>query len=222
MTPKTDSDLKQDLLRELQWDTRVQDTDIGITAKNGVVTLFGKVDSYAAKIAAEEAARRVSGVLVVLNDLQVTVTPPSQKEDKEIEQTVSRLFEWDVRIPHQHITTTVADGWVTLDGKVESLIEREDAEHAIRYVTGVRGVINKLQVIPQKASASEISDAIREALARSSVSFPERIQVTVADGAITLSGQVSSWTDKLAVLSAVSHTPGVRFVYDQLRIDPYS
>jgi osmotically-inducible protein OsmY len=171
---------------------------------------------------AEEAARRVSGVLDVLNDLQVTVTPSSQKEDKEIEQTVSRLFEWDVRIPHQHITTTVADGWVTLEGKVESLIEREDAEHAIRYVTGVRGVINKLQVVPQKASASEISDAIREALARSSVSFPERIQATVADGSITLSGQVSSWTDKLAVLSAVSHTPGVRFVYDQLRIDPYS
>jgi osmotically-inducible protein OsmY len=186
------------------------------------VTLFGKVDSYAAKIAAQEAALRVSGVLNVLNDLQVTVIPSSQKEDKEIEQTVRRLFEWDVRIPHQHITTTVADGWVTLEGKVESLIEREDTEHAMRYVTGVRGVINNLQVVPQEASASEISDAIREALARSSVSFPERIQVTVADGSITLYGQVSSWTDKLAVLSAVSHTPGVRSVYDQLRIDPYS
>jgi len=83
-------------------------------------------------------------------------------------------------------------------------------------------VINKLQVVPQEASASEISDAIREALARSDVSFPERIQVTVEDGSITLSGQVSSWTDKLTALSAVSHTPGVRFVYDQLHIDPYS
>src|SRR6266540_2195379 len=193
MTPKTDSDLKQDVLRELRWDTRVQEMDIGITVRNGVVTLLGKVDSYAVKIAAEEAARRVSGVLIVLNDLQVTVTPSSRKEDKEIEQTVRRLFEWDVRIPQQHITTTVADGWVTLEGKVGSLIEREDAEHAIRY-----------------------------ALARSDVSFPERIQVTVEDGSITLSGQVSSWTDKLTALSAVSHTPGVRFVYDQLHIDPYS
>src|SRR6266542_938395 len=174
MTPKTDSDLKQDVLRELRWDTRVQEMDIGITVRNGVVTLLGKVDSYAVKIAAEEAARRVSGVLIVLNDLQVTVTPSSRKEDKEIEQTVRRLFEWDVRIPQQHITTTVADGWVTLEGKVGSLIEREDAEHAIRYVTGVRGVINKLQVVPQEASASEISDAIREALARSDVSFPDR------------------------------------------------
>ncbi len=163
----------------------------------------------------------MSGVLNVLDDLQVTVIPSSQKEDKEIEQTVRRLFEWDVRIPHQHITATVADGWVTLEGKVESLIEHEDAEHAIRYVTGVRGVINKLQVVPQEASASEISDAIQEALARSNVSFHERIQVTVADGAITLSGEVSSWTNKLVVLDAVSHTPGARSVYDQLRIDPY-
>jgi osmotically-inducible protein OsmY len=68
---KTDSEIQQAVLRELKWDTRVEATDIGVEVDGGVVTLTGAVSSWAKRIAAQEAAHRVVGVLYVGNDVHV-------------------------------------------------------------------------------------------------------------------------------------------------------
>jgi len=59
---RRDEQIQQDVLAELKWDARVQPNEIGISAKDGIVTLTGWVDSFLKKWSAEDAALRVKGV----------------------------------------------------------------------------------------------------------------------------------------------------------------
>jgi osmotically-inducible protein OsmY len=57
--------------QELKWDTRVNEAEIGVSVTRGVVTLTGTVGSWGRKMAAQDAAHRVNGVLDVANDIRV-------------------------------------------------------------------------------------------------------------------------------------------------------
>jgi osmotically-inducible protein OsmY len=221
MMMKTDEQIHQDVLRELRWDSRVDDTEVGVEVDKGVVTLTGTVASYAKKLAAKEAAHRVTGVLDVADDIRVKTPGSLERTDTEIAQAVRHALEWDVLVPDTRITSTVSDGWVTLEGSVDRLRERDDAERAVRHLHGVRGVWNKLVVRPSTVQPERVREVIEDALERSAEHEVKRIQVQVSDGAVTLTGRVRSYAEKRAVLGAVSHAPGVHTVHDHLRIDPY-
>src|SRR3989337_248322 len=125
---KSDTQIHHDVLEELKWDSRVDETEVGVEVDNGVVTLTGTVTSWAKRMAAEEAAHRVSGVLDVANDVKVRIPGELTRTDTEIAQAVRRTLEWDVFVPDERITSTVSDGWVTLEGPVDRGSQREDAE----------------------------------------------------------------------------------------------
>ncbi len=221
MTYKSDDQIKQEVLRELRWDTRVSETEIGVSVARGVVVLTGTVESYAKKLAAQDAAHRVSGVLDVANDVQVTLPGSFTHTDPDIAQAVRRALEWDVLVPAERIQSTVSDGWITLTGTVEYIGEREDAERAVRHLRGVKGVINLLAIEEQEIEPQEVRAVIEEALERRADREAKRIKVTVENGAVTLAGSVRNWAERRAIVGAVSHTPGVHTVHDHLRIDPY-
>ena len=221
MSVKSDERIHQDVLRELGWDSRVDDTEVGVEVDQGVVTLTGTVESYAKKLAAKEAAHRVTGVLDVADDIRVKIPGSLGRTDTEIAQAVRHALAWNVLVPDTHITSTVADGWVTLEGSVERLRERDDAERAVRHLHAVRGVQNKLVVRPSTVKAERVREVIEDALERSAAHEVKRIQVQVSDGAVTLTGRVRSYAEKRAVMGAVSHAPGVHTVEDHLRIEPY-
>ena len=221
MMVKSDEHIHQDVLRELRWDSRVDDTEVGVEVDQGVVTLTGTVANYAKKLAAREAAHRVTGVLDVADDIHVKMPGSPGRTDTEIAQAVRQTLEWDVLVPDTRITSTVADGWVTLEGSVDRLRERDDAERAVRHLHGVRGVQNTLMVRPPTVKPERVREVIEEALERSAEHEVKRIQVQVSDGAVTLTGRVRSYAEKRAVMGAVSHAPGVHTVEDHLRIDPY-
>jgi osmotically-inducible protein OsmY len=218
---KSDSEIQKQVLQELKWDTRVEETEVGVQVDKGVVTLTGNVSSYAKKIAAQEAAHRVSGVLDVANDIQVKVPGGLVRTDTEVAQAVRRALEWDVMIPEKRIQSTVAEGWITLEGTVDLLREREDAERTVRNLTGVRGVNNKIVVKPPLPKPTQLRERIEEALERSAQREAKRIRVEVSDGTVTLSGSVRSWHEAEAVAGSVSHAPGVQAVKDNLTINPY-
>jgi osmotically-inducible protein OsmY len=223
MTPmapirKSDSQIQQDVLRELKWDPRVEETDVGIEVDEGVVTLTGNVSSWAKKFAAQEAAHRVYGVLDVANDIAVKAPGTLPVTDTDIAQAVRQTLEWDVFVPHEQITSTVSNGWVTLAGNVELWNEREAADRAIRNLHGVRGVTNTIVVTPPKANSLEVRRAIEGALERRAEREAKKIHVEVSDGTVTLTGTVQSWQEKDAVASAARFTPGVQSVDNQLRI----
>src|SRR5687768_587667 len=139
---KTDSEIHRAVLEELRWDPRVDETDVGVEVDGAVVTLTGTVTSWARRVAAQEATRRVAGVLDVANDIVVKTPGGPTRTDTEIAQAVRQALQWDVFVPDEHITSTVTSGCVTLEGTVDRLIERDDAERAIRNLTGVTTVIN--------------------------------------------------------------------------------
>lgn len=216
---KTDSQLQQDVLHELAWDSRVTAPHIGVTIEQGVVTLTGTVSSYAERLAAQEAAHRVNGVLDVANDLQVHLVSGLTRTDSEVAQAVRQILIWTALVPHDRIQSTVSDGWVTLAGSVDTWHQREDTERAVRHLAGVRGIIDRIQVEAPAIAPALIQREIEAALERRADRAARRIAVRVADGTVTLSGAVRTLADKRAVLGAARGTPGVHAIHDHLVID---
>jgi len=219
---KSDAQIQKDVFDELRWDTRVEVTDVGVEVETGVVTLTGTVSSYAKKIAAQEAAHRVAGVLDVANDIRVHVPNTLVRTDSDIAQAVRNALIWDAFVPEDQIRSTVSDGWVTLDGDVDRWSQRTDAERVVSHLQGVRGVINHIVVKGPSVDSKAVRETIEGALERRAEREANRIDVRVEDGTVTLSGRVHTWPERNAVVQAVSHTPGVRAVADEIRVDPYS
>lgn len=216
---KTDSQIQQAVLRELKWDTRVEETDVGVEVDKGVVTLTGTVSSWAKRIAAQEAAHRVIGVLDVANDVAVRALGSRNRSDTEIAHAARNALEWNVFVPDKQITTTVSNGWITLEGEVDYWSEREDAEKTVYDLTGVRGVTNAIR-ISARAKVEDVQEAIEDALERRAEREAKRIKLDIQNGKVSLSGVVHSWPERQAVIGAVRGTPGVRTVEDHLRIAP--
>ena len=219
MQKKTDEQIKHEVMRELAWDTRTWNLKIEADVTNGVVTFNGIVPSYAQKIAAQNAAHRLSGVLDVINELIVKAS--HKYSDAEIARAVRQALVWDVLVPDEQIQTTVSDGWVKLEGKVNSIQQREDAERAVLNLSGVVGVINVLQIESPKIKPENLRKSIEEALERRADREAERFRINVKDGEVDLYGRVHSWRERRAVVGSISHAPGVKKINDNLRIDPY-
>lgn len=214
----TDAQVKQAVLRELRWDTRVEETDVGVEVDAGVVTLTGTVSSWAKKVAAQEAAHRVAGVLDVANDVAVKIPGSAGRTDTEIAQAVRQVLEWNVFVPDKRVRSSVSDGWVTLDGDVDFWTQRDDAEMAVRNLAGVIAVSNKIEIKPPKGVSTEVQKAIEEALERQAEREAKRIKLDVHDGRVSVSGTVHSWAEREAVIGAARGTTGVRRVEDHLHI----
>lgn len=222
MLRKSDDKLRQNVLDELEWDSRLEWpalAGINVSVEDGIVTLTGTVSSYAGKMAAQEAAHEVAGVLDVVNE--VMVKAEQLYTDSEIARAVRTALEWGVLVPDQKIRSTVADGWVTLEGEVGNLREREDAERATQQIRGVVGVVNKLIVKLLDPDSEALRVQIEGALERRADREAERLRIEVEDGAVNVWGRVHSWQERRAVIGSISHAPGVREVKDHLRIDPY-
>jgi osmotically-inducible protein OsmY len=114
----------------------------------------------------------------------------------------------------------VTDGWVTLDGLVERWSQRADAERAVRNLTGVQGVVNKIMIKPAKPVTDDVRKAIEQVLERRAEREARRIKVEVRGDTVTLTGAVHSWAERKSVLAAARFTPGVRAVEDHLRTEP--
>jgi osmotically-inducible protein OsmY len=212
---KTDAEIHEHVLEELKWDSRVDETEVGIEVDDGVVTLTGTVTSWAKRIAAQEAARRVIGVLDVANNITVKLPGGSSRTDTEIAQAVRRALEWDVFVPDQNIRSTVTNGIVTLEGDVDRWSERAAAERAVRNLIAVKGVVNLVAVKPS-AGTRDVRKAIEEVLERRAAREAKRIRVDVRDGVVTLTGAVHSWAERKSIVAAARFTPGVEDVHDRL------
>jgi osmotically-inducible protein OsmY len=221
MTYKSDEELQGEVMFQLGWDSRVKQTEIGVAVRKGIVTLTGTVDNYAKKLAAQQAAHRVSGVLDVANDIEVRGPGATGRSDADIARALRHALEWNVLVPDGRIHSTVTNGWVTLKGEVECYRERVDAERAVSVLPGVRGVLNNIQVTTP-VEPERVKFLIEDVLERRADREAHRIRVNVDEGVVTLTGAVNSWDEKKAILGSISHTPGVTAVHDHLFIDPYS
>lgn len=220
ITLRSDHTIRDDVMSELAWDSRIDESGIGVAVKDRIVTLTGTASSYAEKHAVERAAHRVAGVLDVADDL--VVVPPDRlgRSDADLARAVRHALEWDVLVPDERITSTVSDGVITLEGSLELLRERRDAERAVRRLPGVRGVLDRIVVMPRHVDPAAVATAIEGALTRHAEHEAKHITIDVDDGIVTLSGAVGTWAEKRALMGLISHTPGVRAVNDRVRVGP--
>lgn len=210
--------LQHDVQEELEWEPSVDASQIGVAAiQPGVVTLTGAVATYVEKVSAERAAKRVSGVRAVANDIEVRPVGSMKRSDTDIAQAVLRALEWDIAVPHEKIKARVYDGWVTLEGEVALQFQRAAAENAVRRLSGVRGVTNQilLQVRPAVQPA-EVKGRIEAALRRSAELDARGIQVDAKDSTVILRGKVRTWAEREEAELAAWAAPGVLAVKDEL------
>jgi osmotically-inducible protein OsmY len=219
MELKTDLELKTDIENELRWEPSVKETHIGVSVKEGVVTLTGHVDSFAEKYAAERAVKRVQGVRAVANELTVKLPGSSERTDEDIAIAVVNALKSSLWVPHDKIKATVRNGWVTLEGEVNWQYQKNRAENAIRYLTGVIGVTNLITVKPA-VSPSELKSKIEDAFKRTAELDARRITVEVDGGRVTLRGTVSSVAEREEAARAAWAAPGVHSVVNLINVEP--
>ena len=217
---RADVDVLRDVREELRWDARVEGAAITATSFDGVVTLKGTANSWSTRLAAEDAARRVRGVLDVVSNIVVAAKPTDARGDAQIAQAVRHALEWDARVPDKRIHSAVSDGIVTLEGEVDFWSQSEDAERCVQDLIGVREVRNRIVVGAHRAppSAHDLRAAIEQALARHIAHAAKHVEIEVDPGKVTLRGQVPSWAERNVIEGAVRGTSGVSVVESHISI----
>jgi osmotically-inducible protein OsmY len=212
-----DSQLQQSVLAEFNWEPSITAGHIGVTASAGVVTLSGHVDNYAAKHAAETAARRVKGVKAVAEEIEVRLPFDTQRTDEDIAAAAIERLSWNVSVPKDSVQVKVEKGWVTLSGQVDWWFQKEAAEHDIRPLHGVVGVSNQTSIKPRVNTAS-LSDDITHALHRSWFFDPEAVHVRATGGKVVLSGTVHSMHERQVAAQTAWSAPGATIVENDIAV----
>lgn len=210
--------LQRAVIAELSWEPSVAAAHLGVTARAGVVTLSGHVESYAEKHAAEQAAGRVKGVLAVAEEIEVHLPFARKRGDDDIAAAALDRLAWDVSVPRDAVKVKLENGWITLEGQVDWHYQKEAAEQDVRRLSGVVGVSNQITLAP-RVSAAGISDDISHALHRSWFSDDSDVTVTADGGRIRLTGTVHSPHDSHVAVAAAWAAPGATSVENDLCID---
>ncbi len=215
----TDLLLKQEILDELDWEPSVDAAHIGVTVHDGVVTLTGHVPTFAQKLAAERAAKRIKGVRAVAEEIEVRLPSDHKIDDEDIAKRALDSLAWRVGVPDEGVQVLVQRGWITLRGEVDWQFQRKAAENAVRLLAGVTGVSNQISLKPSD-QPGDLKRRIESALARNALNEAGDLRVTLAGGRVTLEGTVHSWHDRRLVEDAVWAAPGVSAVDDRIQIAP--
>ena len=213
---KTDTQLQQDVIAELNWEPSIDAGEIGVEVKDGIVTLAGHVGTFAEKWDAERAAQRVSGVKALAVEIEVKLFGERARTDADIARAVENVLDWTTFYPKKSIKVMVENGWLTLTGTVDWEYQRRAIANAVRYLMGVKGISDQITIKPALSSRIVKAD-IEAALARNG-KHNGSISVAVQGNQVTLSGTVHNWSAREIATHSAWGTPGVCSVIDDISV----
>ena len=212
-----DEALRQQVIDELEFEPTINAANIGVAVSGSVVTLTGHVASYAEKIAAEIAVKRVKGVRGIAEEIEIRFPDDQKIHDDEIAARAVNIIAWDTMIPSNDIQVKVQHGWLTLTGKANWYYQKVEAENAVRKLSGVCGVANHIEVTPQ-IFVTDVKRRIETALKRNAEVELSGIRLQVIDHKVVIEGHVNSWHERQVAENAVWSIPGVNAVEDRLTV----
>lgn len=215
---KSNSELQKDVQEAIMWEPLLNAAEIGVIAKDGVVTLSGIVDSYLKKTEAENAAKNVAGVQAVVEKIEVKFASSWQKDDNEIATEIVNALKWNYEIPNDKIKVKVEEGWVTLEGELQWNYLKDIAKNLATIQAGVKGVINQISIKSETHDEIE-QKGIESALERNWSLNAEDIDVIVSGSKVTLKGTVDSWYEKSEAARIAWNAPGVCNVENDIIVD---
>ena len=209
--------LQRKVMAELEWEPACESADIGVAVVDGVVTLNGYVQSYAEKLAAERAVRRVAGVDAIAEELKVRYPSDAKTADHEIARRILDMFAWNSLIPQDKIQVKVEHGWVTLTGEVKWHYQSAEAKRVAAQISGVTGMTNSIK-IENHVSIGDVRKRIEDAFERQADLDARSVTIAVDGNRVTLGGHVSAWFERKAAERAAWAAPGVTQVVDRIAI----
>ncbi len=215
---KTNEELQNDVQDAIKWEPLLHAAEIGVIAKDGVVMLTGVVDIYAKKIEAENAAKHVTGVKAVVEEIKIKTSNSWDRSNADIANEVLNALKgrWD--IPNDKVKVKVEDGWITLEGELQWNYQKTAAKDAIINHYGVKGITNNITIKPEFQKVI-LQKEVEQEFARNWSINRKDIKVIVSGTKITLSGEVSSWYQKDEAEKIAWKTPGVCTVDNRLVIE---
>ena len=216
---KSNAELQKDVQDAIKYEPLLNAAEIGVTIKDGVVTLTGTVDSYSKKTEAEDAAKKVAGVKVVVEKIEVKYSNSwAKKDDNQIATEIVNALKWNWQIPNDKVKVKVEKGWVTLEGELQWNYQREAARDAVKDLLGVTGVSNNITIKSDTQGLIGKMD-IESALRRSWAVGAEDIVVRDSGHKVTLTGTVKSWYQKDEATRIAWNAPGVWAVDNELVVE---
>jgi osmotically-inducible protein OsmY len=214
---KSDGQLQQDVMAELEWEPRIDHADIGVAVNDGVVTLTGLVKSFDEKQIAERAVQHVSGVRAIAEEIKVRYDNDRKTADSEIAKRILDIFSWSALTPDDGIGVKVENGWVTLTGLVDWHFQAAEARLAAGKISGVVGIVNQIQ-LRQHSTTGDIHQRIVAAFERQADLDATGVTIALDGNTVTLGGKVKAWHERLAAERAAWSAPGVTGVEDHIMV----
>lgn len=214
---KNDRQIQRDVMEALEYSPAIAAENIGVSVQDGVVTLTGRVTSYAEKYAAEKTCFRVHGVKAVADDIEVALPGSHVRSDTDLARAAADILAWNVLVPAT-VQISVEKGRVILRGHVDWDFQRSAAEKALRNLTGITGVVNHI-AIQRQVEPEDVKAKIEHALERMADEEAKKIKVEVSGSKVILSGSVNSIAERDDVKWAAWAVPGVSEVESHLQIN---
>jgi len=200
------------------YDPRVNSFNPEVSVEDGVVTLTGVVGDLKAKFAARRDAANTVGVVRVRNLLRVR--PEPVLSDKEITDKVRAAVKRDPLIESDDISFAVLNGKVYLSGTVTSEFHKWHVQDMVVRVGGVEAVSNNIVIERPSAPMSDVeleADIVSRLFWNPRVDGSQ-VQVEVENGVVTLTGEVSSLTERREASTAAWES-GASAVYNRLDVE---
>jgi len=215
---KKNEELQKDVQDAIKWEPLLNAAEIGVTAKDGIVTLTGIVDNFAKKLEAEDAAKKVDGVKAVVEKIVVNFDHTDKTSDNEIANGALNALKWNWGGTSDNVKIKVENGWITLDGEVQWNFQKIATKKAVSSIIGVKGVINNIIIKSETHDEIERNDIV-SGIARIWSLNKQDIRVSVSTNIVTLTGKVRSLFQKDEAERIAWNAPGVLFVENNLAVE---